>query len=62
MSFSPRLLIFHPYNNQVAVAGAKHVQVQDLDMGTAICDIEVKVLLVLFIWTTFLSMVRTPFR
>ena len=40
--FQPRLVHFHPYNAQIAVAGPKQILVRHLDTNTAHCAITLK--------------------
>ena len=37
--FGPRLVHFHPYNAQLAVAGPKQIMIQHLDTRTTLCKI-----------------------
>ena len=40
--FVPTLVAFHPYNNQLAVAGPKQILVQNLDTASELCSIDMK--------------------
>lgn len=41
-NFPPNLIYFHPYNAQLAVAGQRHIQMQDLMTNTSLCPIEIR--------------------
>jgi regulator-associated protein of mTOR len=41
-SFVPHMVLFHPYNPQVAVAGARTIEVRALDSSSSLCRIDLK--------------------
>ncbi len=40
--FTPTMLVFHPYNHQLAVGGTKTILVQDLATNSPVCSIEMR--------------------